>query len=316
MAAHPRRPAEEGPLHADFTGQPKFILSTSHLPTKTENAPIVGQSSIHTLDDLKKRRPREVAFLIAKLVLEKYFRADGEKKTDRPAKHQFDADVQVWRFPEVLRITEQWLAQCVTCKDDTFPQLLLLIQHAHSAAERIYQSIVHADPGPKRLLPIPKAYDTVGSTRGVDFDTVKPTMPTRADKCHISHVVADTESWEQKIALTLEDDDMKEVICYFKNDIHVGFTIPYTLSGDRRNYVLDFIVRLDDGHGRDNPLNLILEVTGDKDAAKKQAKVSTARALWVPAVNNAGVWGRWAFIEITDPWDAKKTIRSVLRNPA
>jgi predicted AAA+ superfamily ATPase len=33
---------------------------------------------------------------------------------------------------------------------------------------------------------------------------------TRADKCHVSHVVADTESWEQKMAQTLED--MTEVI--------------------------------------------------------------------------------------------------------
>ena len=31
-------------------------LTTADMPTKTENAPIVGESSIHTLDDLKKRR--------------------------------------------------------------------------------------------------------------------------------------------------------------------------------------------------------------------------------------------------------------------
>ena len=70
--------------------------------------------------------------------------------------------------------------------DDAFPQLLLLVQHAHTAAERIYQSIVHADPGPKRLLPVPEPYHSLGSTAGVDFDTVKPTWPTRADKSHIS----------------------------------------------------------------------------------------------------------------------------------
>jgi type III restriction enzyme len=26
--------------------------------------------------------------------------------------------------------------------------------------------------------------------------------------------------------------------------------------------------------------------------------------LWVPAVNNHGGFGRWAFVEVTDPWDA------------
>ena len=33
----------------------------------------------------------------------------------------------------------------------------------------------------------------------------------------------------------------------------------------------------------------------------------------VLAVDNAGTWGRWAFIEITDPWDAKNTIRATLQ---
>jgi hypothetical protein len=37
-----------------------------------------------------------------------------------------------------------------------------------------------------------------------------------------------------------------------------------------------------------------------------------ARNLWVPAINNHGGFGRWAFIEITDPWDAKNTIRATL----
>ena len=36
-------------------------------------------------------------------------------------------------------------------------------------------------------------------------------------------------------------------------------------------------------------------------------------ALWVPAINNHGGFGRWAFIEITDPWGAKNTIRAMLR---
>ena len=52
-------------LTATFTDESKLALSTADIPTKTENAPIVGESSIHTLDDLKRRRPNEVAFLLA-----------------------------------------------------------------------------------------------------------------------------------------------------------------------------------------------------------------------------------------------------------
>jgi hypothetical protein len=36
----------------------------------------------------------------------------------------------------------------------------------------------------------------------------------RLDLYNISHVVADTESWEQKMAQVLED--MPEVVCYVK----------------------------------------------------------------------------------------------------
>ncbi len=83
----------------------------------------------------------------------------------------------------------------------------------------------HRPTVPAVLKPILRPYDTLGSTRYVDFDTTRPVYATRADKCHISHVVADTESWEQKMAQTLED--MDEVVRYVKNH-NLGFTIPYT----------------------------------------------------------------------------------------
>ena len=77
-------------------------------------------------------------------------------------------------------------------------------------------------------------------------------------------------------------------------------------------YLTEVIACIDDGHGSDDLLNLLIEVTGE-DKKDKVAKVATARTLWVPAVNNHGGFGRWAFIEITDPWDAENTIRAGLR---
>ena len=67
-------------------------------------------------------------------------------------------------------------------KDDTFPQLLLLIEFAHDAADRIYKAIVAATDGTPTLKPILRPYDTVGSTRYVDFDTTRPVYSTRADQ--------------------------------------------------------------------------------------------------------------------------------------
>lgn len=296
-------------LEAKFGPDSRMTLSTADLPTVTENAPIVGESSIHTLDDLKARREQEVAFLLAKLVLEKYFRQDGQVRTERDGTHHFDAEVKMWLFPQVLRIARQWLQECVTCKDHTFPQLLLLVGLAHEAADHIHQAIAASQPDAKVLIPMLRPYDTVGSTREVEFDTVRPVYVTRADKCHVSHVACDTGSWEQKMAQVLED--MREVACYVKNQ-GLGLTIPYTIDGVERSYVPDFVAHMDDGHGPDDLLNLIVEVSGE--ARKDKAiKVFTARNLWVPAVNNAGSFGRWAFIEITDPWDAESTIRTFLQ---
>jgi len=282
-------------LTVAFTAESRLVLSTADIPTKVQVDPIVGESSIHTLDDLKRRRPNEVAFLLAKRTLEKYFRDD--QGTDKP-----------WLFPQLLDIAKRWLAECVTLKDNTFPQLLLLIEFAHDAADRISKAIVASTDGTAMLKPILRPYDALGSTRYVDFDTTRPVYATHADKCHIGHVVADTDSWEQKMAEALED--MPEVIRYVKNH-NLGFTIPYTLNGEEHQFIPDIIACLDDGHGPADLLNLIVEVTGEKKK-DKAAKVATARMLWVPAINNHGGFGRWAFIEIDDPWDAGNNIRGFL----
>jgi type III restriction enzyme len=59
-------------------------------------------------------------------------------------------------------------------------------------------------------------------------------------------------------------------------------------------------------------LNLLIEVTGEKKK-DKAAKVATARTLWAPAINNHGGFGRWAFVEVADPWIAQQVIRASLR---
>jgi type III restriction enzyme len=118
-------------------------------------------------------------------------------------------------------------------------------------------------------------------------------------------VVADTDVWEQNVAYKLER--MQEVTRYVKND-HLGFTIPYTFENKEKHYTPDFLVDIDDGHGPDDPLHLILEVSGERDEMKAQ-KATTARTQWIPAVNNHGVFGRWSFLEITDPSNLQIEIR-------
>ncbi|MCP4228746.1 MAG: restriction endonuclease subunit R, partial [bacterium] len=283
-------------LKSNFDKDSEMELSTEDIPIDVDIADIIGGMTIHSIEDMQQRRIQEVEYAVARTVLEKYFREDEERK--------------VWLFPQLLEITREWIRDCVTCKDKCFPQLLLLTVHAHNAADRIYRGIVAGEEGEKKLMPILRPYDTVGYTRYVDFDTARPVWPTRADKCHVSHVVGDTESWEQKVAQTLEE--MDEVVAYVKNE-NLGFYIPYTYGGRERNYLTDFIVRIDDGRGEGDLLNLIIEVTGER-RPEKVAKVDTASKLWVPAVNNYAGFGRWAFIEITDPWDMMREIQELIND--
>jgi type III restriction enzyme len=192
----------------------------------------------------------------------------------------------------------------------------------------VNENLEHQDA--KRLLPIFAPYDTTGSTRYVDFLTTKPVSETV--KSHVNYVVADTEEWEQGVAKRLEQ--MPEVLAYVKNQ-NLGFTIPYEHQGISRQYIPDFIVKLDmslrggalppkqspveseiasageeqERPSRNDILYLLIEVTGKKDD-KKALKVKTTREMWIPAVNNSGRYGTWAILEVQDIHETMNLIRA------
>lgn len=281
-------------LSADLEASRPLTLSTEDVPSKTEIAGLIGDETVHTLDDLRERRSQEVVYFVTQRLIRAYF-------PDRP-----------WLFPQLTEIVRAWLDTRLVLEDNTFPQLLLLHERADAAADRIYNAIVAAESDEGGVLAVLAPYEPHGSTRSVDFDTTKPTMPTDPDKCHVSHVVADTEQWEQKGARALEE--MPEVIAYVKNE-RLGFTIPYMLHGESHEYTPDFLVLYDDGE-YDDPLNLIVEISaGDgpsEQLERKRAKVETARVLWVPGVNNLKTEGRWAFHECADPWNLQNQLRATI----
>lgn len=136
-------------------------------------------------------------------------------------------------------------------------------------------------------------YTPGGSSRFVNFATSKALFTTRADRCHVNHVVLDSD-WEAEFAQVAEAHP--QVRAYVKNQ-GLQFEAPYRDGSDNRRYWPDYILHIDDG--RPDPLNLIVEIKGlrNNDA---QLKAETMRKLWVPGVNNLGTYGRWAFAEFTD----------------
>lgn len=288
---------EDERLAAEFDDSSIMHLSTQEIATKTQVAPIVGEESLHNLDDIRSRRLGEVQFTIASTVLERYFKDD-------------DGNSKPWLFPQVLNITRSWINQCVSMKDNGFVQQLLLAEPMHEASEKIYRAIVSSSASESYLVPIMRTFEPIGSTDYVDFDTVKPVFETDPDKCHITHVVADTASWEQKMASVLEE--LPIVKRYVKNQ-NLGFSIPYVLEGRAGNYLPDFIAVLDAGDGKE--INLVVEVSGEK-RKDKAAKVATARDMWVPSVNRLGLYGEWNFVEVDDPWNCEDLITSFANSSA
>jgi type III restriction enzyme len=289
-------PAER--LSAQFDASHRVVLTTQDVPTHTLDAPIVGEKAEMTLDEAKGLRPQAVAFLLATHLQQHHF-------TDKP-----------WLFPQLLGIVRDWLGDQdgnspnVDYGDDTFPGLLAFGQKKSAVCEKIARAIIAASGGAQRLRAELQPDDDTGTTAAVAFDTVKDCWTTDPTKCHCNLVPQDSD-WETIVCQKLED--IHEVRAYAKNQ-GIGFRVPYTCDGRPGNYYPDLIVKIDDGHGLADLLNLVLEVSGQKKK-EKEAKVATAKTMWVPAVNNLGTFGRWAFLEIdgSNLHKTKQEIRKLLR---
>ncbi len=273
----------DGRLRPDFGEDSRLVLTKRDLPAQT-------------LEELRGKREQQVAYQLARLVLDRHLR-DG-LGNPRP-----------WLFPQLVDIVRSWLRDCVVYHDGAFPGLLLSAEHAHHAAERIAHGFFRVEDDREELvLPILRSYDPTGSTAEVDFDTLGAVHPTDERRCHVTHVVCGA-GWERGAAQALEA--LPDVSAYVKND-HLGFTIPYTHLGQARQYHPDLLVRLrDPGDGL--PRTLIVEVSGHAPPGPTEEKAATARDLWVPAVNNHGGFGRWRFLEITDPTDAEADLGAAFR---
>ena len=288
------------PLKPIFTSDSRMMLTPDDIPPVTEIEPLIGEGfTLDLREHADQIRLKTVIFDVAGLLLREKFRdADG--------------DLEVWRYPDLVAITQRWFDECLVTQGDTRKQFLKWRSLAIKAVEKIYRAIVPSLSAPPdgstgTLLPILNAYNPESTTRHVDFNTSKTTLfATRADKCHLNFVVYD-QNWEAGVAERLEG--MGEVIAYAKNH-NLGFEVPYEFGGDTLRYRPDYIVRVNDGGGA--PLNLVIEVKGQRDE-KDTAKAETMRNVWVPAVNNARKFGRWAFLELYDvPYDAASQIRDLI----
>ena len=233
-------------------------------------------------------RPSTITYQLARHLVESRFPAE-------------DGTLDPGRFMQLKRIVSRWLDEgyLTIAGEGTFPAMVTWPGMIERAAERIFNACkAESREGDPIVSVVLDPFNRAGSTRGVAFNTTKPCFETSAERCHVSHVVEDS-TWEAELARVVEAHP--RVISYVKNQ-SVRFEVPWQDGPNRRLYSPDFIVRIDDGRGTDDPLNLVVEVKGLRgdDAAQKAA---TMRSLWVPGVNALGEHGRWAFEEFGDVFE-------------
>lgn len=277
-----------------WTSDSRFTLSPDITPVRVEIEHILGGGETITLDNFMDQREGTVAFHIAGHALRTRFRDE-------------DGALKPFLFPQLLRAARDWLRECLTCTGGTRPGLFLWAGLADEAAIRIHNACAASHAGAPVVLPVFAPYEIEGSSAHVDMLTARELLwETDPARCHVNLVVADSE-WERTFCETLEA--MPEMRAYVKNH-GLGFEVPYAHPAGERRYRPDFIVKLDDGG--DGPLNLVVEVKGYRrgDDALKQGAM---RSQWIPAVNNDGRFGRWAFAEVPDIYSGADEIRAAIR---
>jgi type III restriction enzyme len=167
---------------------------------------------------------------------------------------------------------------------------------ADMACERITAAITQQFLGEHPIKAVLDPYNPVGSTAHVKFNTSKTDRwETDARRCHINWIVLDSD-WEAEFCRVAESHP--KVRAYVKNH-NFGLEVPYRYGSETRKYLPDFIVLVDDDHGPDDLLHLVVGIKGYRreDAKEKKATMET---YWVPGVNHLGAYGRWVFAEFSE----------------
>ena len=279
-------------LEAVFNEDSKLTLTPNLVgATETQNSGIIGErvdlNLVHTGDV----RPSQVLYeLTSHLVLNKWRDSDGSPK--------------LYLFGQLKRVAKQWIDGYLICKGGTFPAQLKYKMLADLACDKIVAGITAKFIDERPVEAVLDSYNPTGSTAHVNFNTSKKSRWQTDDKrCHVNWAILDS-GWEGELCRVIEAHP--RVRSYVKNH-SLGLEIPYRMGSENKKYRPDFIVRVDDGHGDGNLLNLVVEIKGyrGEDAVVKKTTMDT---YWIPGVNHLKLYGRWAFVELKDVYTMQSDI--------
>src|ERR1700730_16995798 len=234
--------------------------------TETQNSGIIGAPVNLNLAHTGDVRPSQVLYELTSHLLMTKWRDSGE-------------DPKLYLFGQLKRIAKQWLDGYLVCKGGTYPAQLKYKMLADMASNRITAAITRQFLGDSPIKALLDPYNLTGSTRHVRFNTSRANRWDTSGpppKNHVNWVVLDSD-WEAEFCRVAEAHP--KVLAYTKNH-NLGLEVPYRYGSETRKYRPDFIVLLDDGHGPDDPLHLVVEIKGYRREDAKEKK-STMDTYWV-----------------------------------
>ena len=280
-------------LSATFSEDSILRLSPDLVgPSITRNSGIIGEGVDMNLEHLADMRPSTLVFHLTHRLLYTKFRDPGEEP-------------KLFLFGQLKRIVKEWLDGYLVCVGETYPAQLMYLELADMTCNKITTAITQKFLKERPVKALLDPYNPSGSTRYVRFNTSRSNLwETSSNHCHINWIVLDSE-WEGEFCRVAESHP--NVLSYIKNH-NLGFEVPYRYGSETRRYLPDFIVLVDDGHGIEDPLHLIVEIKGYRreDAKEKKATMDT---YWIPGVNNSGGYGRWAFAEFTEVYQIESDFK-------
>jgi type III restriction enzyme len=281
-------------LTANFNEDSILELSPDLVgPSITRNSGIIGEGVDMSLKHLGDMRPSTLVFHVTQRLLYTKWRDPGEEP-------------KLYLFGQLKRITKQWIDTCLVCTGDTYPALLMYQELADMACNRITAAITRQFLGERPIKALLDPYNPTGSTMYVRFNTSRmDRWETSSKSCHINWVILDSD-WEAEFCRVAESHP--KVRAYVKNH-NLGLEVSYRYGSEMRKYLPDFIVLVDDGHGLDDLLHLVVEIKGYRREDAKEKK-STMETYWVPGVNHLGTYGRWAFAEFTDVYQIEADFKA------
>ncbi len=274
-----------GRIIADYTEEPKFKLNFTQIPEETILSTPIGEDLKVLKKDYRELRDAQVIYVLTQRLIQQYY-------TDHEKGREFQL------FGQLKRIVEKWYnSQVEIIGGDGSKEIrrLVIFWNQKETATSIYEGIRRANTDNEQIKAILNYYNPTGSTKYVFGTTSKEVYPTR--KSHVNYVVADTDSWEQIAAKTLEE--LPEVKSYVKNHF-LDFKIPYLVGAIEHMYVPDFIAVVKTGSGKE--VNLIIEISGlsNDRLGHKDFKRKYTKDFWLPAANNLEIYGIWDFVEVSD----------------